>query len=171
MSSGDYLLIQFGHNDMKQTGQDDGPFTSYKSELKHFIAEARKKGGQVILVTSCERKAGVEKDTLKEYPQAVRQTAREENLPLIDLNTMSRTFYKALGPDLDKAFVDGSHHNNYGSYELAKCIVEGIRQSKLALAEHIVADFKGFDPSHPDAVETFHVAPSTQASTTAPAGS
>ena len=67
-------------------------------------------------------------NTLGDYPEAVRQTAKEENVPLIDLNDMSKTFYEALGPqNAKKAFQDGTHHNNYGSYELAKCIVEGIK--------------------------------------------
>ncbi|HEY7089845.1 MAG TPA: rhamnogalacturonan acetylesterase, partial [Tepidisphaeraceae bacterium] len=90
MKSGDWLLIQFGHNDMKEKGEGIGAFTSYKTDLKHYIAEARKRGGQVILVTSMERKAGVETPTLGDYPEAVRQTAREEGLPLIDLNAMSK---------------------------------------------------------------------------------
>jgi lysophospholipase L1-like esterase len=170
MKSGDYLFIQFGHNDMKQRGEGIGAFTSYTADLKHFIAEARKKGAQVVLVTSCERKAGVNEDTLGDYPEAVRRVAKEESLPLIDLHAMSKTFYKALGPNLDKAFQDGTHHNNYGSYELVKCIIEGIKQNKLPLAEHIVSDFTGFDTSKPDPVESFHIAPSTQTSTTAPLG-
>ena len=47
---------------------------------------------------------------------------------------MSKVFYRALGADLDRAFQDGTHHNNYGSYELAKCVVAGIQQAKLPLA-------------------------------------
>ena len=63
-----------------------------------------------------------------DYPEAVRQAAKEENVPLIDLNAMSKTLYEAWGAEPSKrAFApnDNTHHNNYGSYELAKCIVEG----------------------------------------------
>jgi len=87
----------------------------------------------------------------------VREVAKAENCALIDLNAMSRIFYQALGEDLDKAFQDGTHHNNYGSYELAKCVVEGIKQDKLPLAKFIVDDFKSFDPAKPDAVATFEM--------------
>jgi len=153
MKPGDYLLMQFGHNDMKN--KSPGALESYKSDLKHLVAETRKRGGIPVLVTSMERKNGVEKDTLGEYPETVRQVAKEDNVTLIDLHAMSRALYKALGQDIDKAFQDGTHHNNYGSYELAQCIVDGIRQSKLDLAKHIVDDFHGFDPSHPDSVENF----------------
>jgi hypothetical protein len=85
----------------------------------------------------------------------VRQTAKEENVALIDLHAMSKTFYKALGQDIDKAFQDGTHHNNFGSYELAKCVIEAIRQNKLDLAKYIVDDFCGFDPNKPDPVDSF----------------
>lgn len=166
--TGDWLLIQFGHNDMKEKGDGIGAFTSYKSSLKQYISRARERGANVVLITSMERKAGVEKDTLGDYPAAVRQTAQEESLPLIDLNVMSKTLYKAMGPELGRLFQDGTHHNNFGSYELAKCVVEGIRQSKIGLADFIVRDFDGFDPSKPDDFRTFQMAPSTQP-TTAPA--
>ena len=70
---------------------------------------------------------------------------------------MSKVFYRALGPDLAKAFVDGTHHDNYGSYELAKCVVLGIQQAKLPLAKSIVSDFGDFDPAHPDSVAGFNL--------------
>jgi hypothetical protein len=144
---------------------------SYKSDLKHLVAETRKRGGIPVLVTSMERQNGVEKDTLGEYPETVCQVAKEDNVTLIDLHAMSRALYKALGQDIDKAFQDGTHHNNYGSYELAQCIVEGIRHSKLDLAKHIVDDFHGFDPIHPDSVENFVMPASTLSTAAKPEGS
>ena len=104
------------------------------------------------------------------YPDAVREVAREENCALIDLNAMSKIFYKALGEDLGKAFQDGTHHNNYGSYELAKCVVHGIKQSKLPLAKFIVKDFGDFDPAKPDPVATFEMPASPSVSSTKPLG-
>jgi len=76
---------------------------------------------------------------------------------LIDLNAMSLKFYKALGPAIGLAFQDGTHHNNYGSYELAKCVVDGIQQNKLGLANHLAKDWSPFDPSKPDDVKTFYM--------------
>src|SRR5439155_18247136 len=126
--------------------------------------------GTPVLVTSMERKAGVEEDTLAGYPDAGREVAKSENCALIDLNQMSRVFYKALGKDLDKAFQDGTHHNNYGSYELAKCVVEGIKANKLPLAKSIVDDVPSFDPAHPDPVDQFNMPESPQHDTTKPDG-
>jgi lysophospholipase L1-like esterase len=93
MKPGDYLFIEFGHNDQKQKGEGIGPFTSYKKNLQYFVSEVRKKGGIPVLVTSMHRRnfdsTGHIVNTLGEYPEAVRQTAREENVALIDLNAMS----------------------------------------------------------------------------------
>jgi lysophospholipase L1-like esterase len=153
MKQGDYLFIQFGHNDMKDKAAD--ALATYKSNLEKFVKAARDKGATPVLVTSMERKDKFEQGTLGEYPETVRQVAKEQNVALIDLNAMSKTFYRALGSDLGKAFQDGTHHNNYGSYELAKCVVQGIKDSNLPVAQSIVDDFKGFDPAHPDPVSEF----------------
>jgi lysophospholipase L1-like esterase len=156
---GDYLFVQFGHNDMKD--RSPGALETYKSNLKQLVADSRAKGATPVLITSMERKAGVNQDTLSDYPETVRQLAKEDNVALIDLHAMSKIFYKALGENIDKAFQDGTHHNNYGSYELAKCVVEGIRQNKLDIAKYIVDNFKGFDPANPDPVDGFVMPVST----------
>lgn len=168
MKPGDYLFVQFGHNDMKSKATN--ALALYKSNMEEIVERTRKLGGTPVLVTSMERKAGVEKDTLAGYPQTVRDVAKEENCALIDLNAMSREFYKALGPDLDKAFQDGTHHNNYGSYELAKCVVLGIQQDKLPLAKSIVDDFGPFNPAQPDPVATFEMPASPNVSYEKPLG-
>jgi lysophospholipase L1-like esterase len=175
MKRGDYLFIQFGHNDMKERGPGVGAFTTYKADLKRFVAEARKRGGLPVLVTPTQRKSldssGKVTNTLGDYPEAVRLVAREENVPLIDLHAMSKSLYEALGPkDVGKAFQDGTHHNNYGSYELAKCVVAGIKQNKLGLASFLDADVQPFDPNKPDPVERFDVPASPQSTTGKPDG-
>jgi len=93
--------------------------------------------------------------SLGDYPEAVRQAGKEENAAVIDLNAMSKPFYEALGPvESHKAFAgnDTTHHSDYGSYELAKCIVEGIKQDKLPLVKYLTDDVRttAFDPAHPD---------------------
>jgi lysophospholipase L1-like esterase len=169
MKKGDYLFMQFGHNDMKDKAAD--ALATYKTNLKRFVDAAKEKGATPVLVTSMERKGGVEKDTLGEYPQTVRDVAKEENVTLIDLNKMSRELYRALGPDIGKAFQDGTHHNNHGSYELAQCIIQGIKDSDLPLKTSIVDDFKGFDPSKPDPVGSFELPASPMRDAAKPEGS
>ena len=173
---GDYLFIQMGHNDQKETGEGIGAFTSYKTDLKKFIAETRRHDAIPVLVTSVNRltfdAAGKIANSLGDYPEAVRQAAREENVTLIDLNAMSKLFYEALGPaDAHFAFAgkDTTHHSDYGSYELAKCIVEGIRQSKLPLVKYLF-DTPPFDPAHADAFAKFDLPPDPAATAQRPYG-
>ena len=168
MKPGDYLFVQFGHNDQKNKAAD--ALAVYQSDLKKVVERTRQLGGTPVLVTSMERKGGVEHDTLAGYPNAVRDVVKTEGCALIDLHAMSRLLYKALGDDLGKAFQDGTHHNNYGSYELAKCVVEGIKQARLPLARFIVDDFGDFDPAKPDPVAAFEMTASPMVSTEKPLG-
>ena len=175
MKNGDYLFIQFGHNDQKEKGQGVGAFAGYKSDLESVVTDTRNHGGVPVLVTSMNRKrfdsSGKVINTLGDYPDAVRAVAKEMNVPLIDLNAMSKTLYEAIGKDkIDRAFVDGTHHDAYGSYELARCVVEGIRANKLDCVKYLRDDTGSFDPAHPDSIEAFQVEPSPNSSTVAPLG-
>jgi lysophospholipase L1-like esterase len=176
MKAGDYLLIEFGHNDQKQKGEGVGPFTSYKKNLQLYIREVRKKGGIPVLVTSMHRRnfdsAGHINNTLGDYPDAVRQTGKEENVAVIDLNAMSKILYEAWGPQESvRAFVhypantfpgqtakleDNTHFSPYGAYELAKCIVSSIRRQKLPLAKLIRKEIPAYDPARPKPYEKFY---------------
>ncbi|HEX8142419.1 MAG TPA: rhamnogalacturonan acetylesterase [Pyrinomonadaceae bacterium] len=178
MKPGDYLLIQYGHNDEKDKGEGVGAFTTYKAALKKFIAGARARGGTPVLITPMHRRtfdaAGRITNSHGDYPEAVRQVAREEKVALIDLNAASKLFYEALGPEKSgQAFKegDGTHHSNYGSYELAKLIVEGIKANKLGIAKYLVDDVPPLDPSHPDPFESFTVPPSPLTTDVKPFGS
>jgi lysophospholipase L1-like esterase len=177
MKRGDYLFIQFTHNDQKSGAAYVEPFTSYKEYLKRFINDARSRGATPVLVTSMHRRTfgddGKIQNSLGDYPEAMRQTAREENVALIDLTAMSKIFYEALGPEESKkAFViypagtfpnqkeelkDNTHFNSYGAYELAKCIVEGIKSARLDLAKFLIGDTPAFDPAHPDSPQKFRL--------------
>lgn len=189
IKAGDYLLIQFGHNDQKPGANE--PIPVYQDLLRQFIAEARQRKAIPVLVTSMNRRRfdseGKIIDTLAGYPDAVRQVAKEQNVPLIDLNAMSRPLFEALGPEGTlKAFVhypagtfpgqtvelkDDTHFNAYGAYELAKCVVAGIKAVKLGLAASLTDDVSPFDPAHPDPVVSWHLPASPSTSDTKPEGS
>lgn len=168
IKSGDYLFVQFGHNDMKS--KDPYALEYYRSQLVKIVQETRHAGANPVLVTSMERKAGMHEPTLKGYPQTVREVAKELDVPLIDLNVQSVVLYEALGDNLDKAFQDGTHHTNYGSYLFAKAVVQSIRDLKLPLADTVVDDFTGFDPHQPDFFETVSIPASPRFDLTQPAG-
>lgn len=178
---GDFLLIQFGHNDQKiqwpQTYAEAG--STYKAYLRVYIDEARVHGATPILLTSPQRRTfdahGRITNTHSSYPGAVREVAREQNVPLIDLDRASVAFYEALGPDraalaFNNGGQDATHHNNYGAYELARFVVQSIRDQHLPLAAYLADDLKPFDPAHPDAPESFTLPPSPSRDSTAPRG-
>ena len=173
MKKGDYLFIEFAHNDQKQRDLD--PFTGYKNLLKKFIEAAREKGGKPVLVTSMHRRnfdsLGKIMNTLGDFPEAMRQTAKEENVPLIDLNAMSKILWETLGvektkrafvhfpantfPFQEKALADDTHFTNYGAYLLALCMVEGIKQNVPELAKFLQPNLPTFNPSVPMPFEGF----------------
>ena len=174
---GDWLLIQFGHNDQKaewpQTYAD--PAVTYPAWLRTYIAEARRRGMHPALVTSPERRnfaGGRIKPTLFDYAEAMRKVAREESVPLIDLQPATIALYEALGPDLaprlfNDAGKDKTHHNNPGAWLLARAVAAALPPD---LAGHLFPDARSFDPAHPG-LDTLHIAPSIEASSVRPAGS
>jgi len=177
MKPGDYLLIQYGHNDEKEKGEGVGAFTTFKASLKYFVEEARKKGGNVILITPVQRRtfdaSGKIANSHGDYPEAVRQAAKEENVAMIDLNAISKDLYESLGPERSGILFkegDGTHHNNFGAYELAKCIVQSIRDQKLSIGKYLMKGLPTFDPKRPDPREAFAIPASPTLTTQKPLG-
>ncbi len=174
---GDYLFVQFGHNDMKSTATN--ALERYTEDLRRVVDQTRNRGGIPVLCTPVSRRSfdaqGRISNSFRGFPDAVRLVAKEKKVPLIDLQQMGAAFYEAMGPDgSHRAFAnarENTHHNNYGSYEIAKCVLAGIRQNHLGLAQFIVDDFKDFDPAHPDPVESFQVPASPSATNQTPPGS
>lgn len=177
MKAGDYIFMEFGHNDQKQKGPGKGAFYSFMTSLKTFIDEAKAKGVHPVLVTPTQRRSfdenGKIKDTHLDFPDAVRWLAEKENVPLIDLHQMTRTLYEALGVETStKAFVhypagtypgqaaelkDNTHFNAYGAYEVARCIIEGMKKAQLSeLTDHLNANSLPFNPAEPDNWQEFH---------------
>lgn len=171
---GDYLFVEFGHNDQKMKGENDGAWKSYTENFKYFIGEVKKKKANAVVVTSTSRRrfdeTGKTINTLGDFPAAARKVAEDEQVPLIELNQMTASLYDALGvekskkalvhypvntfPGQNKELADNTHFNSYGAYEIAKCVIEGIRQNHLDLEKFII-DSPKFDPSQPDPVEKF----------------
>ncbi|NBA86264.1 rhamnogalacturonan acetylesterase [Emticicia sp. CRIBPO] len=170
---GDYLFIEFAHNDQKI--KDFDAFGKYADYLRKYIDGIREKGGIPVLVTSMPRRNfdqnGKIINTLGDFPEAMRGVAREKNTLLIDLNEMAGVLWESLGEETSKlAFVhypanvfpgqtkpieDNTHFSNYGAYELAKCMVEGIKKNIPELTALLLKDLKTFDPQHPDDPKTF----------------
>lgn len=173
VKQGDYLFIQFGHNDQKAGNSTK---SGYRKRLKEWISKAKELGAIPVLVTSMNRRVFDENNkivnTLNDFPNAMREIAKEENVDLIDLNALSKTLFEAMGPEkAKKAFVhypanaypnqpnaleDDTHFNPYGAYELAKCVVKSIVDQNLPLKKYISKNYKNFNPNKPDKIEEFH---------------
>jgi lysophospholipase L1-like esterase len=175
MKPGDYIFMEFGHNDQKLKGAGKGAYYSFATCLKTFLDEARAKGANPVFVTPTQRRSfndeGKIVDTHEDYPEAMRWVADRECVPVIELNEMTRTLYEAMGvegskrafvhypagsyPGQDKPFADNTHFNPYGAYEIAKCILIGLQQNNIPLRQYIRADFSGFNPAQPDDRDAF----------------
>jgi len=171
---GDYMFMQFGHNDQKPhaVSLDD-----YKQLLINYIRKTRDKGATPVLVTSMNRRTfdayNKISNSLDGYPAAMREIAAAQDVALIDLNAMSKTMFEAMGPDGTlKAFMhypanafpnqteaisDDTHFNKYGAYELARCVVRGIRINKIPIAELLDPSVSDIDPAHPDSEADFEL--------------
>ena len=170
IKKGDYVIVEFGHNDQKLTGVGDGAFYSFMTNMKIFVDEARRRGATPILVTPTQRrsfnKEGKIADTHLDFPEATRFLCQREGVHLIDLHAMTRTLYEAMGPEAskgafvhypagsypgqDKPLADNTHFNPYGAYQISKCVIEGIRELNLDLMLHLRPDYTSYDPALPD---------------------
>lgn len=177
MKKGDYLFIEFGHNDQKEKGPEDGAYGSYSERLRLFVNEFRKKGGYPVIVSPANRRSfgedGKLTNSLGDFPEAARKVAAELKVPFIDLNGMTKAMYEALGPESSKnlfviypvnsfpgqksALNDNTHFNPYGAYQLAKCILTGIRKEIPALNKYIRKGIPEFDPQKPDPFSNFNL--------------
>ncbi len=168
MKAGDYVFIEFGHNDMKQTGPGKGAWYSFMTSLKIFVDEARAKGANPVLVTPTQRRRfenGHNQNTHGEFPDAMRWLAQKENVPLIDLNEMTRILFDALGEENSKKalvhypantfagqtqeLADNTHFNTYGAFQVAKCVVNGMMLATPELAKFLKPGFC-YNPAQPD---------------------
>ena len=191
LKPGDYVIVEFGHNDEKEKKAGDGAWYSYSRNLKIFADRVREAGGNIIFCTPTARRFFNDdhktiKNTHGDYPEAMKTVARRENVPVIDLTAMSTSFYEALGeegskrslvhypantfPGQDKPLADNTHFNPYGASEIAKMVVMGLKQIGCPLTEHLRSDWQDIDPSQPDDPDKFIWYMSTGSDLTKPDG-
>lgn len=175
MKEGDFLVAEFGHNDQKQHAPGAGAYYNFATALKTFIDETRARKATPIFVTPTQRRSfsdGHLRDTHGDYPAAMAWVAEREQVPLIDLHAMTRTLYEAWGEDDSRrafvhypagtypgqttAFKDNTHFNPYGAYEIAKCVIEGMKALHLPFLSALLSDYLPFNPAQPDAFDAFH---------------
>lgn len=178
LKPGDLLIAEFGHNDEKEKRPGDGAWYHYVYNLKIFIDQVRQKGADIVFCTPTQRRAfetdnKTIKNTHGEFPAAMKSVAEREKVPVIDLNQMTKTFFETLGFENSKRalvhypkelygreLADNTHFNPYGAYEVAKCVVMGMKQLQLPIVKYLRPDWEDFNPAHPDDWQTFKWAPS-----------
>lgn len=156
LKSGDFVLIEFGHNDEKidkpETGTSLG---EYKVNLIRFVKETQAKSAFPILMTPIMRRSfknGVFKDTHLGYPDVVRKVADSLGVPLIDMHRKTEKLIVAMGDEPSKKLFnyvepghvnypegkkDDTHLSPEGAKQVAALVAEGIRESKTELAKHL----------------------------------
>ncbi|ASA20372.1 rhamnogalacturonan acetylesterase [Paenibacillus donghaensis] len=149
---GDYLFLQFGHNDEKKEDPSryTDPDTEYRDNLHEFITSARRLGGTPVLLTSVSRRRYLEDGTLDPnavgaYPAAMREVAAATQTPLLDIFAASQLLCQDLGVEGSKAIFmhlpegahpnypagveDNTHFSGEGAREIARLVAQAIEQS------------------------------------------
>jgi lysophospholipase L1-like esterase len=118
---GDWVFVQFGHNDEKETSADpNAPLADFRRNLQRFVTDVRAKGATPVLLTPVMRRRydanGDFFDTHGEYPGVVRQVAKELDADLIDLHAMTGDLLRQRGPEASRSLflmLKPGEHPNY----------------------------------------------------------
>ena len=158
LREGDYVFIQFGHNDEVPTKKSYTPEADYRANLIRFITESRAKKAIPVLITPVARRqfseAGKIEGTHPVYSELVRTVANEYRIPLIDLDTQSQQVLQQFGvenskllflqlapgehPNYPEGREDNTHFNELGARRMAELVLANIKSLNLELADRIV---------------------------------
>ena len=159
LKAGDYVFIQFGHNDEAKTkGERYASPELYKENLRKFIRETRNKNAYPVLLSPVTRRRfdenGNIRETHIEYSPIVHQVARDTNTPYIDLDKKSRQMLQEFGeedsrylflqlsagehPNYPDGVDDNTHFSEFGARKIAQIVLKEIVALRLELADRIV---------------------------------
>ncbi|HPD00331.1 MAG TPA: GDSL-type esterase/lipase family protein [Acetivibrio sp.] len=149
---GDYLFIQFGHNDATISNPDRyaAPYTTYKEYLGKFVDGARQKGAIPVLITPVARLNYKNNSFVNDFPDyctAMKQVAQEKNVKLIDLMSKSLNYYTSIG--YNEVFTyymvsvnntDYTHFTEKGAKQIARLVAEGVKETNLDITKYLNAN-------------------------------
>jgi lysophospholipase L1-like esterase len=162
LGAGDYVLIQFGHNDEVPTKKTYTTEEQFRSNLVRYVNETRAKKAFPVLITPVARRkfdsSGHIVGTHEVYAEIVRSVAGELKVPLIDLDKKSQALLQQFGPENSTLLynhlqagehpnypdgkADDTHFSELGARKMAEIVLEEIRNLKLPLADHIYQPVK-----------------------------
>ena len=156
LHAGDYVFIQFGHNDEKVGTNNYSSPDDYRRNLVQFVDEVRAKRAQAVLFTPVVRRKfdGTQLvPTHGAYPDAARAAAQERGVPLVDMESASAALVQQLGPDSSRALWlhldaganpnypngvhDDTHFNPLGARTMAGLAIDALRALKLGVATQL----------------------------------
>ena len=159
LKPGDYVFIQFGHNDAKEKDslRYTNPHTAYRHNLIRFVKESREKGATPIIFSSIARRNfnenGVLISTHGDYTMEARLVAQEYNVTFIDLEYYTELLEQSYGPEKSKQLhlhykageipyykedkADDTHLNIKGATEIAKIAIEELEKTKIDLVKYL----------------------------------
>ncbi|QMU27094.1 rhamnogalacturonan acetylesterase [Adhaeribacter radiodurans] len=158
LQEGDYVLIQFGHNDEVKTKKSYTTEEEFQNNLKRYVTETRRKKAIPILLTPVARRkfdeSGKIEATHEVYSQLVRQVAQDQKVPLIDLDQKSQALLQQFGPETSKLLFlqlapgehpnypagkdDNTHFSELGARKMAQLVYAEIKNLNLELANRFV---------------------------------
>lgn len=144
IESGDFLIIQFGHNDAKREdpARYTEPWSTYQDHLRLYIDGARSRGALPVLATSVERRRfdadGNARPTHGDYPAAMRALAERERVALLDIQALSIALWQELGVEETKKYFnwteteqDNTHFNPPGAIEVARLVARELLRTRV----------------------------------------
>lgn len=154
----DYVFIQFGHNDEVPTKANYTTEEEFKANLTRFVNESRSKKAVPVLITPVARRkfdsTGHIQGTHEVYSAIVRTVAKENKVPLIDLDTKSKALLQDMGAENSKLLylhlapgehpnypagkVDDTHFSELGARKMAQLVLAEIKALQLELAQRVV---------------------------------
>ncbi len=164
LQPGDYVFIQFGHNDQKYKAPSrfTNPFTGYRANLEKFVNETREKGANPVLFSSIVRRNfnehGTLMDTHGEYPLVARLVAKDMEVPFVDLQRSTEELELFYGLEDSKSLhlhfkpgeheyyengkEDNTHLSRKGALLVATLALQDIAKQELPLANYIKEEVK-----------------------------
>jgi lysophospholipase L1-like esterase len=157
LQEGDFVFVQFGHNDEVKTKKSYTTEDIFKANLVKYITDTRSKKANPVLLTPVARRSfdssGRVTGTHDVYAQIVRDVAKENNVPLIDLDKEAQALYQQWGvekskllfnqlapgehPNYPQGKEDNTHFNELGARMIAQIVLKNVRSLNLELVERI----------------------------------